>query len=74
MSGKIEYRRIRFHQTNKGYWIFDDYLPDVALRWGYWSRFCEQGEATEASMKRAIDRAYRDEPLWRGDIRKQPRS
>lgn len=76
-----EYRKIEYERTHKGVWLFRSFLPGSALRWHSWSRFftrTEQYKLDDISgffpeqniiMKTAIDRAYRDQPIYTGDIR-----
>lgn len=78
-SSKYLYRGIQFSRSEIGSWVFDDCLPSSAIRWGYWNRFFTSEEAYilqnctieegKEVMKRAIDRAYNNDPVYTGDIR-----
>lgn len=53
------YRKIGFHLTDKGYWIFDDLPP--AGRYRHWSSYLmpdEQKKFDKDTMRLAIDRYY----------------
>ena len=78
---KYTYKGIEFEKIKAG-WIFNNPLPGSSLRWKHWCRFFEQEELdllnnnSAAERKKqiqcihnAIDRAYKDMPIFRGDIR-----
>ena len=76
---KYSYRGVKFSRTNAGFWLFDVLLPTASFRWAHWSRFLTNEEADTlractieeggAIMRRAIDRAHSDAPVYTGDIR-----
>jgi hypothetical protein len=68
-SRQYEYRGIRFALLPTGIWVFNSFLPSPARRWGYWCRFFDHTDGDgEEAMRRAIDRAHADAPVYRGDI------
>lgn len=69
---KHTYRNIEFEEIKPNLWKFNSFLPHSSLRWAYWARFMtpeERKNTTMEAMKKAIDRAYDDNPVYRGDIR-----
>jgi hypothetical protein len=79
------YRDVGFDIVPNGIAYFTTLLPIQALRWHHWSRFFTSEEkiliedstsstdVRAAIMRKAIDRAYADAPVWTGDIRDTPK-
>jgi len=80
----FNYCGIDFGRTKNGYWNFRSFLPGSALRWGYWERFLTRTEQKQLDpesdlpieqqkkiMHNAIDRAFKDNPVYTGDIRER---
>lgn len=70
----FEHRGIRFHLTTlpdgEVIGAYDDHLPDCSLRWGSWDRFHEYREVvSESSMRKAVNRALANNPVYTGDLR-----
>lgn len=75
------YKNCSFEITDEGVAVFSCFLPGSALRWMHWARFFTKEESVFVTdrtskredvikiMRRAIDRALADSPVFTGDIR-----
>ena len=73
MDGVKEYMGIEYQVDPP---FFFSFLPGSALRWSHWNRFFTDDEIdnpSDEAMRRAIERAHADAPVYRGDIRYRQR-